>query len=125
MQFSLLPRDSRHADSGVLATGDETQRVTPATAEVLTPANKIEEKTYLKGFKSSESADRTFCGRCGTHFTFYYAGGDDDEAKDWGPYFDVAIGTFEKESLEMEGMRPGRQSWWDDGIKWVQEMIRA
>lgn len=74
---------------------------------------------------SSEGAHRTFCARCGTHLTFHWTGDDDEWVlKNWGPHADIAMGTFEKESVEMEGMRPGRQSWWDDGIKWVQEMIR-
>jgi hypothetical protein len=39
-----------------------------------------------------------------------YSGDDKKMAKEesWGPNFDVAVGTFEKESIEMEGMRPGR-----------------
>lgn len=81
-------------------------------------------KKYLKCFKSSENSNRTFCGRRGTHFTFYWTGGDDVEADDWGPYLDDVIDTFERKSLEKEGTRPGRQSWWNDWIKWVKGMIR-
>jgi len=45
--------------------------------------------------------------------SFFYSGDDDEMASEenWGPHFDIAVGTFENESVEMEGMRPGRQGW--------------
>jgi len=43
----------------------------------------------------------------------------------WGEYFDVAVGTFEKEGVEMEGMRPGRESWVGDGIAWVGRVLKG
>lgn len=119
----MLPRDSHHPTSGVLEI-EAKEKITLPTLEVLVPSEDLEDKTYLKGFSSSEGVNRTFCGRCGTHFTFHWKKGDDNETqKKWGPYFNVAMGTFDKESLEIEGMRPTCQSWWEDGIKWVQEMI--
>jgi hypothetical protein len=80
------------------------------------------ENTYVTVFQSSENTYRTFCGKCGTHLTFYYEGDDDDMASEehWGPYFDVAVGTLERDSAEMEGLRPGRHSWWDEGLEWVK-----
>jgi hypothetical protein len=107
----LVLRNASHPACGVLATeGDAKEKVTPTTLEVLTPSKELEDKTYLKGFTSSENSNRTFCGRCGTHFTFYWTGGDDDEAENWGPYCGIAMGTLERESIEMEGMRPARHS---------------
>ena len=121
-QFFLLLRSSSHPTSGALASSGQARQVKPSTQEVLTPDKDLEHETYLKGFQSSEGANRTFCGRCGTNLTFYWSG-EDDPPDGWGPHFDVAVGTLEKESVEMQGMRPGRESWWKDGIPWVQEMI--
>ena len=127
MQFCLLPLNAKNATSGVLTSDDKTEDcIFPVTQDVLTPGKELEEKTYLKGFISSEGAHRTFCGRCGTHLTFHWTGDDDDWVlENWGPHFDVAVGTFDKDSVEMEGMRPGRHSWWAEGIKWVQEMVES
>jgi hypothetical protein len=127
IQFSLLPHDPQHPASGVLEI-ETKEKIEPPTLEVLIPSKILQEKTYLKYFSSSEGVHRTFCGRCATHFTFHWTTTDDDDEdnetqKIWGPYFDMAMGTFDRESLDMEGMRPARQSWWDDGIKWVQEMV--
>ena len=93
--------------------------------EYLRPSKELEETTYVKAFQSSEYVHRTFCGRCGTHLTVFCSDVDDEMAREenWGPHFDVPVGTFEKESVEMPGMRPGRQGWWEDGIGWVKEMI--
>jgi hypothetical protein len=57
--------------------------------------------------------------------SYYYAGEVDEmrSEENWGEYFDVAVGTFEKGSVEMEGMRPGRESWVEDGIGWVGRIL--
>lgn len=104
----------------------ESRITSSTTAEVLRPTKELEDATFVRGFESSEHAHRTFCGKCGTHLSFYYSGEDDDMAREenWGPHFDVAVGTFEKESVEMEGMRPGSQGWWDEGIGWVKDVLR-
>jgi len=59
--------------------------------------------------------------------SYYYAGEDDEMRKEehWGEYFDVAVGTLEKGSVEMEGMRPGRVSWVGDGIGWVGRVLKG
>lgn len=118
--FSLLARnfgpDSNAAE----------ERITPkSTAEILRPSKELEEQTYIKAFDSSEYAHRTFCGRCGTQLTFLYSGPDDEMKKEenWGPHFDITLGTLEQESAEMEGMRPARQGWVIDGIEWVKEVF--
>jgi hypothetical protein len=58
--------------------------------------------------------------------SYYYAGEDDEMRleENWGEYFDVAVGTFEKDSVEMDGMRPGRESWVGDGIEWVGRILK-
>lgn len=68
---------------------------------------------------------RIFCGRCGTNFTYHYSGNDvyggpQDKSV---PEFDIALGTLDKESAEMEGMRPTRHGWIGDGIPWVKKMV--
>lgn len=40
-----------------------------------------------------------------------------------GSFFDVAVGTLDKESLEMEGFAPSMQVWDKDGISWVVKLI--
>ncbi|KFY05444.1 hypothetical protein V491_09123 [Pseudogymnoascus sp. VKM F-3775] len=118
--FSLLPRSATGTDS-------ET-RITPTTAvETLRPSKEILETTYLSYFSSSKDVHRTFCGRCGTGLTFHYSGEDDEFAREdqWGPYFDVALGTLDKDSTKVEGVRPTRHGHCDDGIEWVKEMVEV
>jgi hypothetical protein len=118
--FSLIPRKSSSEPSSHQA--GSTPRT---TSEIVRPTKDLEEMAYVKAFQSSENAHRTFCGRCGTHLTFFYSGEDDDMAaeENWGPYFDIAVGTFDTESAEMRGLRPGMQSWWGEGIGWVREVL--
>ncbi|KAE9378255.1 hypothetical protein N431DRAFT_435418 [Stipitochalara longipes BDJ] len=115
--FSLLSRNP--------TSGTEEQITSKSTAEVLRPSKELQESTFVKGFDSSEHAHRIFCGRCGTPLSFLYSGDDDDMVKEenWGPHFDIALGTFDKESTEIEGMRPGRQGWLVDGIPWVKHVF--
>lgn len=42
----------------------------------------------------------------------------------WEPHFDIAVGTLDKESLEMEGFRPSAHAWYTDGIEWVQKILK-
>lgn len=119
MSFALQPRSKDSNDSG-------EARIAPETAlEVLQPGAEILETTYLSYFSSSKDVHRTFCGKCGTNLTFYYSGDDDEMASDdhWGPHFDVALGTLDKESAEMPGIRPTRQGWCEYGIEWVKQMV--
>lgn len=57
--------------------------------------------------------------------SFFYSGDDDEMAREenWGPHFDIAVGTFENESVETEGMTPGRQGWWEEGIGWAKGFL--
>ena len=119
VSFSLLRRPSKRED-------DAESRISPAsTLGALRPGSELLETTYLNYFSSSKDVHRTFCGKCGTNLTYYYSGDDDEmaAADQWGPYFDVALGTLDKESAEMEGMTPARQSWDEDGIGWVKQMV--
>ena len=83
------------------------------------------ECTYLRHFEGNKDSHRTFCGRCGTHLTFHFSGGQREMTKKagWGLIFDVAAGTLDKESIEMEGFKPSYKGWREDGIPWVVKLL--
>ncbi|KAG4430312.1 hypothetical protein IFR05_014202 [Cadophora sp. M221] len=118
VQFTLQPRN------GPAVSPDEL--IKPTMMEYLMPNKTIQEKTYLTYFSSSEESNRTFCGKCGTHLTFYNSGAPGKLATEgkWGPYFDVASGTIDREFLEMEGFKPSRRVWDDDGVQWVTKLFK-
>lgn len=35
---------------------------------------------------------------------------------------DVTVGSLNEESIRL--VRPGRHSWWGDGVGWIREMLR-
>jgi len=39
------------------------------------------------------------------------------------PEIDVLFGTLDRESLEMDGVRPTNHAYWGFGIDWVKELI--
>lgn len=83
------------------------------------------EKTFLRGFKSSEFSNRTFCGKCGTTLTFHWTGPRSEEVKRaWGEIFDITLGSLDEESAVMEGLRPDRYFWEVDGVGWVKKMVK-
>ncbi|TVY62787.1 hypothetical protein LSUE1_G008446, partial [Lachnellula suecica] len=101
MQFSLLPKESSEP---------EIKRVKPQTVDVIKGDEKLLDNTYLSHFRSSEFAHRTFCGRCGTNLTFHFSGKSKVQCfEDWPPIFDVAVGSMDQESVELEGLRPRTQ----------------
>jgi hypothetical protein len=120
--FTLQPRSLESPTPKVdnKSAEDPEDVIKPATISFLKPDKKLTERTYLSYFASSEHSNRTFCGKCGTHLTFYYSA----KAANWGPFFDVAVGTLDRESLEMEGFGPSRQAWMSDGIGWVQRLLK-
>jgi hypothetical protein len=93
------------------------------TSEIVNPSEELRKSTYLSHFMSSTDVHRGFCGRCGTSLTYCYTG-----PKPGWPLpernFDVALGTLDREYLETEGVRPDRHGWWNDGVKWVKNMVR-
>ncbi len=91
--------------------------------EYLETDKSLAERTYLTHFKSSEHANRTFCGKCGTHLTFLRIGSITPLRETLGLFFDIAVGTLDKESVEMEGLAPGMQAWANDGISWVVKLL--
>ncbi|KAG4418364.1 hypothetical protein IFR04_008506 [Cadophora malorum] len=123
VQFTLQNRCA----TGNPASTSPDDSVKPTMMEYLMPDRELQEKTYLTYFSSSEDVNRTFCGKCGTHLTYYCS---DPPAAippsrlHWGPYFDVAGGTLDREFLEIEGYRPNRYGWAEDGISWVKRLLR-
>ncbi|KAH6684690.1 hypothetical protein B0J14DRAFT_573391 [Halenospora varia] len=95
----------------------------PATREVLMGEKALLDSTHLSHFNTSKDVHRVFCGKCGTPFTYFHS-----EAQVPGggntlpPFFDVALGTMDKESMEICGP-PGRQVHLGDGIEWVKRLI--
>ena len=43
--------------------------------------------------------------------------------KSWGPYFDMAVGTFDKSV--MGWLKPAREANIEDSVLWVREMVKA
>ncbi|KAF8852454.1 hypothetical protein BDZ45DRAFT_807477 [Acephala macrosclerotiorum] len=107
------------------AQSQDAEVMKPTIRDILTPSQDLQECTFITGFSSSEHASRTFCGRCGTHLTFYYSGPNQAVAEEgkWGPYCDIVVGSLDKGSAEMEGLRPSRQVWPRDGIEWVKRLV--
>lgn len=86
---------------------------------------EVLEASYLGHYESSKDTHRTFCGRCGTHLTFHFAGEREVSKKaGWGLIFDVSAGTLDRECLAMEGFKATRQSWLDEGIPWVKDLLK-
>ena len=66
-------------------------------------------------YAASPDVTRSFCGQCGTNLLYVY------EAV--SPGNDIVLGTLDRESLEMEGVRPDRHFYWASGIEWVENMV--
>lgn len=79
---------------------------------------ELYETTYLASFKTSEYVSRAFCGKCGTCDCSEEPGLDRKI-----PRCDITLGSLDKNSLEMEGMRPCMQTWLEDGIDWVEKLV--
>ncbi|KAH8602500.1 Mss4-like protein [Bisporella sp. PMI_857] len=93
-----------------------------AAADVLTGEGSALEGTHLKHFSSSKDVHRTFCGRCGTTLT-YWCGEEDNVVDGWGPFFNIAVGSFAKADLEL--MAPMREGHAEDAVGWVIGLIRS
>jgi hypothetical protein len=125
IQFSLrrvLPSDPPGSKLP-LPSGPSPEFLSLEAGKAVRPGTEILQQTYLKYFSSSENTHRTFCGRCGTHISFHYSGEDDEMKKEenWGLHCDIAVGTMDRESLEV--VRPTRHGWFGQGIGWVKELV--
>jgi hypothetical protein len=121
VDFSLLLKSS----SAMGESESDEKRIQPATIEVLNPRESLMEQTYLRAIASSELVKRTFCSRCGTHLTFLFTGDEGEGKEIWGPTFNVAVGSLDRESLEMEGLMPVDHAFWADGISWVHKLVEG
>lgn len=115
------PLDNRHDGEG--GEDEASNLLKPDTASVGVPNDELRSQTYLGAYCSRPNRNRTFCARCGTGVTFFYDGERPPEHS--GPRsIDIALGTLDKASFETEGLRPDRHSWWTDGVRWVQGLVR-
>jgi hypothetical protein len=117
VEFTLQPRISS------LESPDEKEPFKVEALAYLMEATSWPERTYITHFKSSECSNRTFCGKCGTHLTFWFDGPKSPLRQALGDFFDIATGTLDKESVEIEGFSPIMQMWADDGINWVTKLV--
>jgi hypothetical protein len=116
VEFTLQPRES----------GDEKEKevIKVETLAYLQEDESLAERAWVTHFKSSENSNRTFCGKCGTHLTFYRTGPITPLRQALGQFLDIAVGTLDKESVEMEGFGPSMQAWADHGISWVLKLVK-
>ncbi len=64
-----------------------------------------------KRFRSSEIAERTFCGTCGCQFTFQFVGDSEDEPKSlW-----ITLGSTDRP----QDFEPAHQIFTDDRLPWL------
>jgi hypothetical protein len=124
VSWKLIARPS-NVEHGVPVQKPKEEEYTQfTTSEIVEPSEELCKSTYLSHFMSSTNVHRGFCGRCGTSLTYCYTG----PKPDWPlpeRNYNVALGTLDKECLETEGVRPDRHGWWNDGISWLQEMVRG
>jgi hypothetical protein len=118
IQFTLQPRDSS-PDS----KANEDDLIKIESMAYLDEDKNLAGRTWVTHFKSSEHSNRTFCGRCGTHLTFFKSGVGGPMRQAMGMFVDIAAGTLDKESVEMEGFGPVMQAWKDDGIPWAVKLV--
>jgi hypothetical protein len=116
VEFTLKPRDS---------SGDEKEKevIKVESMAYLQEDKTLAERTWVTHFQSSEHGNRTFCGKCGTHLTLFKTDSASPLKQLLGPFFDIANGTLDKESLAMEGFGPAMQVWQGDGIPWVVKLV--
>jgi hypothetical protein len=103
---------------------EEEEYTEYSSVDIIEPSRHLLNSTYLSHFTSSKDVHRAFCSRCGTSLTYCYTG----PKPGWTlpeRNFNVALGTLDKECMEMEGVRPERHGWWSDGVSWVKRMMRV
>ncbi|MCJ1391751.1 hypothetical protein MMC18_004616 [Xylographa bjoerkii] len=117
MTCQLEPVSASNSEAAGAAS--QTESWIPAT-ELFRPGPQSD-KYWLKFYKSSSCATRSFCGRCGTNLT-YAIWPSMGEGEGWPDIFDVVLGTLEREDLEKEYMAPDRHCWVECEIGWVREL---
>jgi hypothetical protein len=109
--FTCLLRDS---EEHIQLSGQELLFPSPAS-----------NKTFVTHYKSSHNVSfdsdciRVFCGRCGTNFGL----GQDPWKFPIAPTFSIQMGTLDRESLEMEGVRLERHFFCGVGLDWVVKLF--
>jgi len=80
-----------------------------------------EEFLPLRWYRSSDTKFRGFCEICGTSLCYRSSALEDG----WPDMVDFLLGTLDREDLEKDWFIPEREMWWEKGIPWVQDMVRA
>jgi len=111
MSCSLQPISTTQGRDSV---SSEVEQWVPATD--LFQQGPHSENYWLRFYKSSENATRTFCGRCGTSLTYAISPSMGDG---WPDLFDVVLGTIDRKDLENGWMAPDRHCWVECEIPWV------
>lgn len=134
VEFSLAPRPKNGVERGEgegddddgcgKITFNDYERVTPPVLDIVKPTKDIRKTTYLGYYRSNPSIHRTHCSRCGTTLTYHYSGAFPPQYSMLPPMIDLTMGSLDKGSLEMEGVRPDRHGWWTDSVPWVAELLR-
>jgi hypothetical protein len=77
-------------------------------------------ESFVTHYNSSPDIWRTFCTRCGTNLTYVCS---KVRGFDTAPMVDLVLGSLDRESLEMPGVRPDRHFFWNAGIEWIQKVV--
>jgi hypothetical protein len=99
----------------------------PSEDRIETSANwemsmgEMDETTYMGVFESSENIYRNFCSNCGTHLTYDWDRGAENDTRP--KLLSIVLGTLDTESLSIEGVRPTREEWIKDGVGWVRKLV--
>ncbi|PVH69471.1 hypothetical protein DL98DRAFT_439009 [Cadophora sp. DSE1049] len=106
------------------ASSPPLEHITPQTISVLKGEKKLLETTYLRHYEGNKDSNRTFCGRCGTHVSFYFGGEQRPMSKKagWGPICDVPVGTLDQDGWGQK-VKPGYRAWVEEGIPWVRKLL--
>jgi hypothetical protein len=82
------------------------------------PKTTKDDQRPLAFWDSGIGRRRYFCRICGTPLAYISY---DRVPKDWPMMLQVWLGTMDRASLELEGLRPEHQVQFDKGVKWIQD----
>lgn len=99
------------------------KKVVSRMGDLIRVPNKDEPSSLpVTNYISSPGIRRSFCSKCGTNLAFVDLerdmGGGGDVAK-----VDIVLGSLDRESLEVEGVWPRRQEYWDSGVEWIKKLV--
>ena len=90
--------------------------------EILKRENLGSEKSLaFRWYRSSSDKFRGFCENCGTNLCYRSS----SLPESWPDMVDFLLGTIDRDDLEKDWFIPEREMWWEMGIPWVQDLVRA